>query len=148
MLARTHGDWLDAVESNMLVPIFLIKALLPGIRARRFGRIVNISSARVKRLTERMGLSASARVGLTALCMGELALDGVAVPALFVEPVGGHAAESMAGQLTRRVSQGAHGGGVGVLTHRAAINTRTGEHVPPASGKRLQLAYDFYRLGG
>jgi len=130
------------------LPIFLIKALRPGMRARRFGRIVNITSARVKSPTERMGLSASARVGLTAPCMGELVLDGVAVPALFVEPVGGHAAESRARQLTRRVSQGAQGGGVGILTHRAAINTRTGEHVPHASVRRLQLAYDFYRLGG
>ena len=40
--------WLSALESNMLAPILLIRAVLPGMRKRRFGRIVNITSAMVK----------------------------------------------------------------------------------------------------
>jgi 3-oxoacyl-[acyl-carrier protein] reductase len=63
-----HDDWIKALEANMLAPILLIKAFLPGMRQRRFGRIVNITSAMVKspKFAE-MGLSSAARTGLTAL---------------------------------------------------------------------------------
>lgn len=63
----SREDWLAAVEGNMLAPIFLIKAYVPGMRARRFGRIVNITSAMVKSPSATMGLSAAVRAGLTAL---------------------------------------------------------------------------------
>ena len=43
-----HAEWLAALESNLLAPVLLIRALLPGMRERRFGRIVNITSAMVK----------------------------------------------------------------------------------------------------
>jgi 3-oxoacyl-[acyl-carrier protein] reductase len=61
------GDVMAAIEANMLAPIFLIKAYLPGMRSRKFGRIVNITSAMVKSPDAAMGLSAAARAGLTAL---------------------------------------------------------------------------------
>lgn len=63
----SRDDWLAAVESNLLAPVFLIKALVPGMRSRRFGRIVNITSAMVKSPSATMGLSAAVRAGLTAL---------------------------------------------------------------------------------
>ncbi len=63
----SEQDWRDAVEGNMLAPIMLIKALLPGMRERRFGRIINITSAMVKSPNAMMGLSAAVRAGLTAL---------------------------------------------------------------------------------
>jgi 3-oxoacyl-[acyl-carrier protein] reductase len=63
----TREDWLNAVEGNMLAPIFLIKLYVPGMRSRRFGRIVNITSAMVKSPSATMGLSAAVRAGLTAL---------------------------------------------------------------------------------
>lgn len=62
-----RDDWLAGVESNMLAPIFFIKTYVPGMRARRFGRIVNITSAMVKSPSATMGLSAAVRAGLTAL---------------------------------------------------------------------------------
>jgi 3-oxoacyl-[acyl-carrier protein] reductase len=63
----SRQDWLHAVEANLLAPVFLIKAFVPGMRARRFGRIVNITSAMVKSPSATMGLSAAVRAGLTAL---------------------------------------------------------------------------------
>ena len=36
-------DWIKAIDANMLTPIFLIKAVVDGMAARRFGRIVNIT---------------------------------------------------------------------------------------------------------
>lgn len=63
----SREDWLCAVEANMLAPVFLIKQYVPGMRERRFGRIVNITSAMVKSPSATMGLSAAVRAGLTAL---------------------------------------------------------------------------------
>jgi len=61
-----YEDWLRAVESNMLAPIMMIKAVIGGMKKRRFGRIVNITSQMVKSPFSVMGLSAGARTGLTA----------------------------------------------------------------------------------
>src|SRR5579859_2597476 len=44
----TRDDWLKAIDANMLTPIELIKATVDGMMARKFGRIVNITSAAVK----------------------------------------------------------------------------------------------------
>ena len=62
--------WLKALDSNMLSAIFMIKDLLPGMIERKFGRIVNITSAMVKSPHPLMSLSTSARTGLTAFSKG------------------------------------------------------------------------------
>ena len=61
-----HAAWMPAIESNMLAGALLIRAVLPGMRQRKFGRIVNITSAMVKSPYPEMGLSTAARAGLTA----------------------------------------------------------------------------------
>ena len=63
-----HAAWLGAVESNMLAPIAMIRAVVDGMVERRFGRIVNITSAMVKAPQGPMGLSCGARAGLTSAC--------------------------------------------------------------------------------
>ena len=63
-------DWIKAVDGNMLTPIFLIKAIVDGMIERRFGRIVNITSAAVKSPIEVLGLSNGARAGLTGFIAG------------------------------------------------------------------------------
>ncbi len=85
-----HAVWLAALEANMLAPILLIRALLPGMRQRRFGRIVNITSAMVKSPRPHMGLSTAARTGLTALCKSlvpEIAVDNVTINNLLPERI-------------------------------------------------------------
>ena len=85
-----HAAWMAAVEANMLAPILLIRALLPGMRARRFGRIVNITSAMVKSPRAQMGLSTAARAGLTALSKSlvpEVAMDNVTINNLLPERI-------------------------------------------------------------
>ncbi len=62
------ADWQTAFESNLLAPAMMIKHYIPGMRTRKFGRIVNITSAMVKSPSIQMGLSAAVRAGLTALC--------------------------------------------------------------------------------
>jgi len=62
--------WLAAIDANMLTPIFLIKATVDGMMARKFGRIVNITSGAVKAPIEVLGLSNGARAGLTGFVAG------------------------------------------------------------------------------
>ena len=86
-----HAEWMAAIEANMLAPIFMIKAVLPGMRVRKFGRIVNITSAMVKspRFPE-MGLSTSARTGLTGLSKSlsrVVAVDNVTINNLLPERI-------------------------------------------------------------
>jgi len=69
-----HDQWMRAVESNMVAPLMLVRAVLPGMIARRFGRIVNITSAMVTTPRPHMMLSSAARAGLTAALKG-LSLD-------------------------------------------------------------------------
>jgi 3-oxoacyl-[acyl-carrier protein] reductase len=85
-----RAAWLSALDSNMLAPILLIRAVLPGMRKRRFGRIVNITSAMVKSPAPGMGLSTAARTGLTALCKSishEAAADNVTINNLLPERI-------------------------------------------------------------
>lgn len=63
----SHDDWLVGVEANMLAPIMMIKGVIEGMEERKWGRIVNITSAMVKSPFTVMGMSAGARAGLTAL---------------------------------------------------------------------------------
>ena len=62
--------WLRAIDANMLTPIELIKATVDGMIERKFGRIVNITSAAVKAPIDVLGLSNGARSGLTGFVAG------------------------------------------------------------------------------
>ncbi len=77
-----HAAWLAALESNMLAPILLMSAVIPDMRARKFGRVVNITSAVVKSPRLGMSLSTTARTGLTAFSKGlsrEAVADNVTI---------------------------------------------------------------------
>jgi 3-oxoacyl-[acyl-carrier protein] reductase len=65
---RSH--WIAALDANMLTPIALIKATVDGMIARRFGRIINITSGVVKAPIDILGLSNGARSGLTGFVAG------------------------------------------------------------------------------
>lgn len=62
-----RDDWITALDANMLTPLAMIRAVLDGMVERRFGRIVNITSAMVKSPHSVMGLSTGARTGLTSV---------------------------------------------------------------------------------
>ena len=65
-----RDDFIKAVDANMLAPIALMKALLPGMIDRGWGRVVNITSQSVKAPLAVLGLSNSARAGLTGYVAG------------------------------------------------------------------------------
>jgi 3-oxoacyl-[acyl-carrier protein] reductase len=62
--------WITAIDGNMLAPIFLIRAVVDGMVERKFGRIVNITSASVKSPIPELGMSNGARAGLTGFVAG------------------------------------------------------------------------------
>ena len=66
----SRDDWIAALDANMLTPIALIKAAVDGMMARRFGRIINITSSAVKAPIDVLGLSNGARSGLTGFVAG------------------------------------------------------------------------------
>lgn len=100
-----HATWIAAVENNMLSGILLIQAVVPGMRERRFGRIVNITSAMVKSPKLMLGLSTAARAGLTAFSKAmsnEVVRDNVTINNLLPERIETERMAYMAEQLAQR----------------------------------------------
>ncbi|RVB58916.1 SDR family NAD(P)-dependent oxidoreductase, partial [Mesorhizobium sp. M7A.F.Ca.CA.002.04.1.1] len=61
---------LEGVTQNMVTPIELVQAVLDGMAARGFGRIVNITSLSVYVPIPGLDLSSGARAGLTSFLAG------------------------------------------------------------------------------
>lgn len=83
-----RAAWEDAVSANMIAPLMLISAVVPSMKAKKFGRIINITSAMVTTPRPHMMLSAGARAGLTAALKGlsfELAPFNVTINNLLPE---------------------------------------------------------------
>ncbi len=81
-----------------------MRDVLPGMRARRFGRVVNITSAMVKTPHAAMGLSTAARAGLTALSKAlarEAVIDNVTINNLLPERFDTPRQEFMAKRLMK-----------------------------------------------
>ena len=65
-----HEEWLAAIETNMLAPLEMIRLTIDPMIARRFGRIVNITSGAVKSPVDMLVLSNGPRAGLTGAVSG------------------------------------------------------------------------------
>lgn len=63
----SDDDWAQALAGNLRAPATMIAAVLDGMAARGFGRIVNITSSVVRHPIDMQGLSAAARAGLHGL---------------------------------------------------------------------------------
>ena len=66
----SRDDVLRAFDANLLTPIALMQAVLPGMCERGWGRVVNITSQSVKAPIPALGLSNTARAGLTGFVAG------------------------------------------------------------------------------
>jgi 3-oxoacyl-[acyl-carrier protein] reductase len=85
----TEEMWHAALNANMLSPIAMIKAVIEPMKARGFGRIVNITSGSVKSPIAALGLSNGARTGLTGYIAGlsrDVARHGVVINNLLPGP--------------------------------------------------------------
>lgn len=78
----SRDDFIRALDANMLTPIALMQACVPGMIDRGWGRVVNITSQAVKSPIAQLGLSNSARTGLTGFVAGtsrQVAPHGVTI---------------------------------------------------------------------
>lgn len=92
-----RNDFQAALDANMLAPIALMSALVPGMMEKGWGRVVNITSQSVKAPIAILGLSNSARAGLTGYVAGtarQVAASGVTINNLLP---GSHDTDRIAG---------------------------------------------------
>src|SRR5439155_3860711 len=79
-------EWRRALEVNLTVPFLLIKAVLPAMKAQRYGRIVNISSSAGRTVSTLGGAhytaSKAGLLGLTRAAAKELGKFGITVNAV------------------------------------------------------------------
>jgi 3-oxoacyl-[acyl-carrier protein] reductase len=79
-------EWRQALEVNMTAPFLLTKAVLPAMKAQRYGRIVNISSSAGRTVSTLGGAhytaSKAGLLGLTRAAAKELGQFGITVNAV------------------------------------------------------------------
>jgi 3-oxoacyl-[acyl-carrier protein] reductase len=101
----SREDFIRALDANMLTPVALMQALLPGMCDRGWGRVVNITSQSVKSPIPALGLSNSARAGLTGFVAGtsrQVAPKGVVINNLLPGIHATDRAASLDGQVAQR----------------------------------------------
>ena len=120
-------DWHAVIDANLTTAFFCTRAVVPGMKERRWGRIINISSAAGLSVS-RTGIQAYAsakagQIGFTRQMAHELGPFGITVNCIApgLHPVQPDDAEAV-GELRRGRSAAAHGG------HRAAEAGETRGH--------------------
>jgi 3-oxoacyl-[acyl-carrier protein] reductase len=82
-------DWQEAWDVNVMASLRLIRALVPGMRERGWGRVVNVSSTAAKRPSANMpeySVAKAALLSLSRLYSDRCAKDGVLVNAICPGP--------------------------------------------------------------
>jgi 3-oxoacyl-[acyl-carrier protein] reductase len=80
--AHSREAWRDAVRQNLESVLDLTRPLLPGMKERRWGRIINVTSIAAKQPVENLILSNSVRAAVTGFARtlaNEVAPYGVTV---------------------------------------------------------------------
>jgi 3-oxoacyl-[acyl-carrier protein] reductase len=80
--AHTPDVWEAAVRQNLFSVLNLVRETLPGMRKRRWGRIINVTSIAVKQPSDNLILSNSVRAAVTGFARTlatEAAMDGITV---------------------------------------------------------------------
>jgi 3-oxoacyl-[acyl-carrier protein] reductase len=83
-------DWYAAWELNVMAPLRLMRAAVPAMRERGWGRVVNVSSTAGKRPSAAMpeySVAKAAELSLSRLYADRCAADGVLVNAICPGPV-------------------------------------------------------------
>jgi 3-oxoacyl-[acyl-carrier protein] reductase len=83
------SDWQAAWDVNVMASLRAIRAVVPGMRERGWGRVVNVSSTAAKRPSKYMpeySVAKAAQLSLSRLYADRLARDGVLVNAICPGP--------------------------------------------------------------
>jgi 3-oxoacyl-[acyl-carrier protein] reductase len=78
----TDADWQAAFELNLLSTVRMVREVLPHMRQRRWGRIINIQSTSIKQPIDGLLLSNGIRPGVAGLARSlvqEVSRDGITV---------------------------------------------------------------------
>jgi 3-oxoacyl-[acyl-carrier protein] reductase len=78
----TQEQWEEATRLTLYSAVYLAREVLPGMKARRWGRILNITSIAVKQPVENLLLSNSLRAAVTGFARtlaNEVASEGITV---------------------------------------------------------------------
>jgi 3-oxoacyl-[acyl-carrier protein] reductase len=81
----TPEEWQRALDTTLLAAIHLCRATVPGMRARRWGRVICLTSVAAKQAIAGLILSTTGRAGVLGFCKtlsDEVAPDGVTVNAV------------------------------------------------------------------
>jgi NAD(P)-dependent dehydrogenase (short-subunit alcohol dehydrogenase family) len=82
-------DWQAAWDLNVMAPLRAMRAVVPGMRKRRWGRVVNVASTAGKRPSANMpeySVAKAAQLSLSRLWADRCARDGVLVNAICPGP--------------------------------------------------------------
>jgi 3-oxoacyl-[acyl-carrier protein] reductase len=80
--SHSAGAWAEAVRQNLESVVELTRAVLPGMKERRWGRIINVTSIAVKQPVDNLILSNSIRAAVTGFARtlaNEVASYGITV---------------------------------------------------------------------
>jgi 3-oxoacyl-[acyl-carrier protein] reductase len=84
------GDWERAVQQNLLATVRLIRAALPGMRQRGWGRVVTITSTTAREAIDGLILSNAVRAGVGGVVRTlarEVASEGIRVNNVMPGPI-------------------------------------------------------------
>jgi NAD(P)-dependent dehydrogenase (short-subunit alcohol dehydrogenase family) len=107
----TAEEWRRAIEVNLTAPFLLMQAVLPTMKAQRYGRIVNISST-AGRMVSTLGgahytASKTGLLGLTRAAAKELGVHGITVNAICPGMIDTELTrESASGEVLDRLAKG------------------------------------------
>lgn len=82
---QSDSDWLRVMDLNINAPFYLCRAVLPHMRSKGYGRIVNIASIAGKEGNPNMvaySASKAAIIGLTKSIAKEVATEGICINAV------------------------------------------------------------------
>lgn len=97
--------WDAAVQQNLYSVLGLVRAVLPGMKDRRWGRIINITSIAVKQPVENLILSNSVRAAVTGFARtlaNEVARDGITVNCVMPGYTRTERVEELAGRVAAK----------------------------------------------
>jgi 3-oxoacyl-[acyl-carrier protein] reductase len=86
----TEQDWDDTIAANLTSAFFAVQAVLPGMRARKWGRIISLSSVAAQVggvVGPHYAASKAGILGLTHYYAASLAREGITVNAIAPGPV-------------------------------------------------------------
>jgi 3-oxoacyl-[acyl-carrier protein] reductase len=104
-------DWYAAFELNVMTPMRLMRAAIPGMRERAWGRVVNVASTAGKRPSAAMAeysVAKAAELSLSRLFADRHAAEGVLVNAVCPGPVRSELWMDEGGLLDQSQEMGGH----------------------------------------